>query len=113
MNLDVGCGNGKYLGVGQGLVNLGTDRSEKLLEICKGQGFEVFTANGLKLPMRGGVFDSVITIAVVHHLATAELRVAALKECARVLKKGGRLLVYVWALEQEGRQFEGQDVFVP
>ncbi|XP_075412860.1 putative tRNA methyltransferase 9B isoform X1 [Tenrec ecaudatus] len=32
---------------------------------------------------------------------------------ARVLAPGGQLMIYVWALEQENRRFERQDVLVP
>ena len=31
----------------------------------------------------------------------------------RILRPGGTLLVYVWAYEQEHKQFTNQDVFVP
>ena len=35
LNCDVGCGNGKYLGMNQGnIINIGTDRSHNLLELC-------------------------------------------------------------------------------
>jgi SAM-dependent methyltransferase len=51
--------------------------------------------------VRGGVFDSVISVAVVHHFSTDSLRVQALAEMHRVLRTGGRLLVYVWAYEQQ------------
>ena len=39
-------------------------------------------------------------IAALHHLASAERRVAAIKEMIRVLRPGGRGLFYVWAFEQ-------------
>jgi hypothetical protein len=32
---DVGCGNGKYLGINENIFIIGTDRSENLIEICK------------------------------------------------------------------------------
>lgn len=36
LNLDVGCGNGKYLGVNpSNIFCIGTDRSINLLEICR------------------------------------------------------------------------------
>ncbi len=42
----LGCGNGKYLGVNlENLVNIGTDRSANLLEICRSRGFDVFVAD--------------------------------------------------------------------
>ena len=67
----------------------------------------------LHLPYRTGLFDAAICIAVVHHLSTEERRLAALRELSRVLRPGGNLLVYVWAMEQDGRKFDRQDVLVP
>ncbi len=46
------------------------------------------------------VQDVIICIASLHHLATIERRLEALQEMARVLRPGGKMLVYVWALEQ-------------
>jgi len=62
--------------------------------------------------VRSNVFDSVISIAVIHHFSTKTLRVAALSEIHRILKVGGRMLVYVWAYEQENKVFKTQDVYV-
>ena len=101
LNLDVGCGNGKYLGANKNqIVSIGTDRSYNLLSICRERQHQTFFCDSLKLPVRDGIFDSVISIAVIHHFSTPGLRVAALREMHRVLKVGGRLLVYVWAYEQ-------------
>lgn len=36
LNCDVGCGNGKYLGVNkENVISIGTDRSFNLIEICR------------------------------------------------------------------------------
>ncbi len=40
---------------------------------------------------------------MIHHLSTEERRIAALTEALRVIRPGGRLLVYNWAIEQEGQ----------
>jgi len=112
---DVGCGNGKYLGVNPNIQMIGTDRSFNLIGICRerSQNFQTFVADSLKLPLRSQAFDSVISIAVVHHFSTDTLRVQALSEMHRCLKTGGKMLVYVWAYEQEHKKFATQDVFVP
>ena len=60
--------------------------------------------NCLNLPYRSDQFDAAICIAVVHHLSTAVRRVAALKELVRIVRPKGRILVYVWAMEQEKRK---------
>uniref|UniRef100_UPI00358F5DC6 alkylated DNA repair protein alkB homolog 8 isoform X3 n=1 Tax=Myxine glutinosa TaxID=7769 RepID=UPI00358F5DC6 len=99
--LDIGCGNGKYLSAHRGLAMIGCDRSSPLMEICHQRGFQALVCDALSLPVRSTSFDACLSIAVVHHLSTAERRHAALVEMARVLRPGGRGLVYVWALEQE------------
>ncbi|KAJ1406799.1 S-adenosyl-L-methionine-dependent methyltransferase [Sesbania bispinosa] len=79
--LDAGCGNGKYL-----------DR-----------GHEVLVADAVNLPYRTGFGDAAISIAVLHHLSTEDRRRKAIEELVRVVKKGGLVLITVWAVEQEDR----------
>eukprot|EP00079_Xenopus_tropicalis_P021245 XP_012812513.1 PREDICTED: alkylated DNA repair protein alkB homolog 8 isoform X2 [Xenopus tropicalis] len=98
---DVGCGNGKYLGVNKDLCMIGCDRSKNLVDICRERTFEAFVCDALSVPFRAGAFDACISIAVIHHFATEERRIAALQELIRLLRKGGKALIYVWALEQE------------
>ena len=69
-------------------------------------------ADSLVLPLRSQCADRVISIAVVHHFSTDSLRVQAISEFHRVLRPGGRALIYVWAFEQEHKKFQQQDVFV-
>ena len=81
-------------------------------------------ADTLDLPHADSSFDFVISIAVVHHLSTAERRVQAIKALLQTVKPGidgsagGKVLVLVWALEQ-GTSRRGwdigheQDVMVP
>ncbi|KAG0023011.1 tRNA methyltransferase, has a role in tRNA modification [Entomortierella chlamydospora] len=99
---DVGCGNGKYIGVNPNLFIVGSDRSSNLISICGERGHEAM--------------DFAISIAVIHHFISPERRVAAIEEILRVVRIGGRILIFVWALEQTGkRDFDKntQDVFVP
>lgn len=110
VGLDVGCGNGKYLDVNRGVVILGSDRSANLcrlardLKVAGSSGADVVgVADGLTLPFGGGGkrIDFAICIAVIHHLSTRERRidgVRALLDCVR--PRSGKVLVYVWALEQ-------------
>lgn len=113
--LDIGCGNGKYLSVNENLNMFGTDRSGNLLTIAKEKNLnsQFFVADSLKLPIRSGSFDAAISIAVIHHFSNELLRVQALKEIFRIVKKGGKILVYVWAMEQKEKKFTEQDNFVP
>lgn len=99
--LDVGCGNGKYLGINENIVKLGCDRSDALLSVCVGRKFNVFQCDCLSLPICNGAVDACISIAVIHHLATPERRLQALNEMLRVLVRGGLALIYVWAKDQQ------------
>uniref|UniRef100_A0A8C9YMS0 tRNA (carboxymethyluridine(34)-5-O)-methyltransferase n=1 Tax=Sander lucioperca TaxID=283035 RepID=A0A8C9YMS0_SANLU len=100
---DVGCGNGKYLGVNPEVI-VGCDRSIALVQICAQRGFQAFVSDALSVPLRTASCDACISIAVIHHFSTQERRLAAVKELVRLLKPGGRALIYVWAFEQEYNQ---------
>ena len=132
--LDVGCGNGKYLGVRPDVCLIGNDNSANLCAISRDRGHEVFTCNALSIPFKPGTCDSVICIAMLHHLTTPERRLKVLQNIADLLHPGGLALITVWAQEQhldlsssescqpcstdtteEGvgrRHFDSQDVFV-
>lgn len=99
--LDVGCGNGKYLGLNDNILKLGCDRSDALLRVCIARGFNVFQCDCLKIPIRDETVDACISIAVIHHLASRERRLQAVKEMVRVLVRGGTALIYVWAKDQQ------------
>ncbi|KAI3662442.1 hypothetical protein MP638_003582 [Amoeboaphelidium occidentale] len=115
---DIGCGNGKYSAINkENLCYVGCDRSLGLLSHAKQlQPHADFTlCDGLRTPYKSECFDHVISIAVIHHFSTHERRVDAVLELLRVLKKGGRMLIFVWAFEQTAtskRKFDSQDVFV-
>ncbi|XP_040903307.1 alkylated DNA repair protein alkB homolog 8 [Toxotes jaculatrix] len=98
---DVGCGNGKYLGVNPEVIAVGCDRSSALVQICAERGFQAFVSDALTVPLRTASCDACISIAVIHHFSTQERRLAAVRELLRLLKPGGRALIYVWAFEQE------------
>lgn len=99
--LDVGCGNGKYFNHNRKIFEIGCDYSHRLTTICKERGFEVLRSDCLYLPFKDNFFDAVISIAVLHHLSTLERRIQAFEEIIRVLKPGGKVLIYVWAKEQK------------
>jgi len=127
LGLDVGCGNGKNMPVNPQLFILGSDRSESLIRIAAEKG-EVVVADILGQPVRSGMWDFVICIAVLHHLSSHDRRVEGIREMLELLKPAnedttqksrfGTMLIYVWALEQKSSRRgweEGgeQDVMVP
>ncbi|XP_061365342.1 tRNA (carboxymethyluridine(34)-5-O)-methyltransferase-like [Gastrolobium bilobum] len=99
--LDAGCGNGKYLGLNHDCFFTGCDISPSLIKICSDRGHEVLVADAVNLPYRTGFGDAAISIAVLHHLSTENRRRKAIEELVRVVKKGGLVLITVWAVEQE------------
>ncbi|XP_019385791.1 PREDICTED: alkylated DNA repair protein alkB homolog 8-like [Crocodylus porosus] len=80
---------------------VGCDRSKNLVDICGEKECEAFVCDALSVPFRSGSCDACISIAVIHHFSTAERRLASLHELARLLRPGGKALIYVWAMEQE------------
>jgi alkylated DNA repair protein alkB family protein 8 len=122
MVADLGCGNGKNVPAikDNRCFAVPCDISAPLVRIAAEEhGVSGFVCDGLNTPLRAGVFDAAISIAVLHHLSTEVRRVQALREAARLLRPGGRFLVYCWSFEQDGdvsrsrHRFGGQDVLVP
>lgn len=83
---------------------IGSDCCCRLADISRARGHEVMVCDNLSLPYRDNCFDAVISIAVIHHFATAERRIQALQELARICRPGGLLMIYVWAMEQKHRK---------
>jgi alkylated DNA repair protein alkB family protein 8 len=113
---DIGCGDGKYFGLNPKVLSIGCDRSLSLLEVSQAPMHETFCCDAVKVPLRSGVFDACICIAVLHHLANLNRRVAVVRELARIVRTGGTVLLQAWAQEQEAgskRTFNEQDVLVP
>ncbi|DAZ92767.1 TPA: hypothetical protein N0F65_008149 [Lagenidium giganteum] len=117
---DVGCGNGKYMKIvppTQSAI-VGGDRCSNLIKICKGHDLNVMVCDALAVPIRSSSCDAALSIAVLHHLSTLHHRLTAVKELIRVLRVGGRAIIYAWAHEQKSdskRQFDPtkQDFMVP
>jgi len=132
VGLDSGTGNGKYLPLPlerpTDVWTIGLDRSRNLLKIAQTAGGiqrEVIWGDVLGRPWRDGAFDYAVSIATIHHLSTHERRKTAVQRLIRAVSSShGRVLIYVWAIEQdelskrsipqsEGRPVRGEDVFVP
>uniref|UniRef100_A0A8C5RB86 Methyltransferase type 11 domain-containing protein n=1 Tax=Leptobrachium leishanense TaxID=445787 RepID=A0A8C5RB86_9ANUR len=110
---DIGCGNGKYLHINSQTFKVGCDYCSPLAESARSRGFEIMVCDGLNLPYRTGCFDAALSISVIHHFSTKERRIRAIREISRILKVGGKVMIYVWAKEQKRRKFEKQDILVP
>ena len=99
--LDLGCGNGRQLsGCGAGVACLGLDRSVPLATITHSKGHPCIGGDVLRPPLRRGVADAVLCIAVLHHLSTPDRRREGVLACLRLLAPGGRAYFTGWATEQ-------------
>ena len=92
--LDVGCGTGaNLLMLSQFGDAEGVDISEDALAFCRERGLEkVRLGAGEKLPYDDGTFDLVTALDVVEHM---DDDLAGLREMRRVLRPGGRVLLFV------------------
>ena len=125
IGLDIGCGNGKYLGINPNIFIVASDRSENLVKIaCQHAPHDAIVADSLSLPHPRLAFDFAISIAVIHHLSTPARRVQGVAAVLEALRPsvlgndGGKALIYVWALEQKHSRRgwdkgDKQDVMVP
>ena len=98
---DIGCGNGKNMLYRKDCTNIGCDFSENLVSICIQKNLNVISGDILNITFKDNTFDYTICIAVIHHLSTEEKRKKAISELIRVTKPNGKILILVWALEQE------------
>lgn len=91
--LDVGCGTGANLEM---LANFGesegVDVSDEALEFCRQKGLKAHKGLAESLPFADESFDVVTALDVIEHL---DDDVAGLKEMHRVLKTGGKTLIFV------------------
>jgi SAM-dependent methyltransferase len=91
--LDVGCGTGGNLemlakfGAAEGV-----DVSDEALEFCKLKGLTAHKGLAEKLPFASESFDVVTALDVIEHL---DDDISGLKEMRRVLKSGGKTLIFV------------------
>lgn len=89
--LDLGCGNGYSTAYLKGKLVVGMDLSQKQMirakKAHKDKHFIVGNANDL--PFKDNAFDMITAINLLHHVDNPG---KVLKECHRVLRKGGMLL---------------------
>ena len=92
--LDVGCGTGANLMMLSQFGDAeGVDVSEDALAFCRERGLEkVRLGAAEKLPYEDGTFDLVTALDVVEHI---DDDLAGLREMRRVLRPGGRVLLFV------------------
>jgi SAM-dependent methyltransferase len=96
--LDVGCGTGALAQrlAGAGYEMVGVDPSEGMLAVLRHRApqIQAVAASGTELPFPDASFDLVLTVATLHHIADAADVRATLAEMVRVVRPGGRVLVW-------------------
>ena len=86
--------------------------NHKNLNIHNDQKLNVVEGDVLNIQYNPNNFDYTMCIAVLHHLSTECKRKQAINELIRITKPGCKILILVWALEQEldsKRKFDKQD----
>lgn len=101
--LDIGCGNGRFLGTlgGKTLDYTGIDFSEGLIGVARERyrdraNTSFIVGDALTLPFPDRLFDNAVSFAVLHHIPSRAYRVQFLREAARVVKPGGLIVVTAW-----------------
>jgi len=114
--LDVGVGNGKNIVFAKqhNYDCIGIDISNKLLEICRNKSLKVVKKDVLNLNKTFGTFDTIICIAMIHHLEDIAIQKRAIENMIDCLNNGGNLLISVWSKEifnkSEKRDYRDFDV---
>ncbi len=110
--LEVGVGTGRFasmLGIAEGI-----DPSPRMLEIAGGRGVMTHAGYAEDLPFPAGSFNGLLLALVLCFAADPGL---ALKECRRVLRTEGMLLVGIipadspWGRAYERKKAEGHPVY--
>ena len=96
---DIGCGNGRNM-IHDKHRFIGVDNCEKLINICKSKNLDVINSNITNIPLESNTCDTIICIAVFHHLSNKINREKALLEMKRLIKDGGTILLSVWSINQ-------------
>lgn len=99
--LDIGCGNGRLTDMFESkrLNYTGIDFSKELITIAqetRGEKGNFIHADALSLPFEDNSFDTVFSIAVLHHIPSKENRKRFISEAYRVLKPGGTCVLTAW-----------------
>jgi ubiquinone/menaquinone biosynthesis C-methylase UbiE len=120
--LDVGCGDGTYalIAADKGASVTAVDTTESMMEAARGRAFEARVeirferADASRLPFNDDSFDVVLAVTVLCFVEDATL---AVKEAARVLAPGGRLVLAdlnrwsTWAAWRRARGWLGSSTW--
>lgn len=101
--IDVGAGNARNLEMVDANHKIAFDLSYELLEGIEGQDLTEKVAGSLPtLPFRRWVTDSILMIAVLHHLTSHNLQLETMKSITELLIPGGEIIFSVWRKWRSG-----------
>jgi SAM-dependent methyltransferase len=94
--LDAGCGTGVFAGRlrDNGYKVVGIDASMGMLGPARDRGVAVAQAIAQRLPFPDATFDGFVSVAVLHHLGSTDMVRGAIDEMMRVLRPGGRAVIW-------------------
>jgi ubiquinone/menaquinone biosynthesis C-methylase UbiE len=96
--LDVGCGTGVLAArlARAGYDTVGLDPSRGMLDVMRERAPEVraVLGSGTEMPFDDGEFNLSLSVATMHHIADPDAVRRALEEMVRVVRPGGRILVW-------------------
>ena len=104
--VDLGCGNGRLANFIKDsklpVKYMGIDNNENFLKIAKKKypKEKFIIGDQLKIPLEKETTDVLLNIRSFHHLPSKKMRLTALAEMKRILKKEGILIISVWDLWQ-------------
>ncbi len=116
--LDLGCGNGRYTPLMEGMQIYSLDNSSELLKIVKSKYpfVHLIEADATNTGLPNNMFDYLISIAVIHHLVSEERRVQFIQEIYRVMKISGLVMISAWATTTNTSKFihlQDSDYLIP
>lgn len=92
--LDVGCGHGEFLELlrENNIQAIGIDINEKMVNLCKSKGFEIYKEDALSLLKRNQKFGGIFCGHLIEHLEIDKVS-EFLNSCFTSLVPGGTLVI--------------------
>lgn len=79
---------------------VGVDNCFEFVEMCQNKGLTAIQSDMSNIPLEDDSADGILSIASFHHLANETRRIQALKEMKRLIRRGGKILLSVWSIQQ-------------
>lgn len=101
INVEIGCGNGRNMFYRRELNILGVDFCENFVKMVNNNGGRAIVGKMQDDLFEENSFDNLLCIAVFHHLDNNNDRLKTLNNFKKIVKKNGKILISLWAMEQE------------